>query len=237
MQWQDQGIVLSVKQFSESSRIVTVFAKSIGKTSGLVKSIKSSIQIGDVCDITWRGRNLESLGTFKIENLFSPFAFVFNNPKELFALESACALCLSGLPERAPHEKLFDELKVLFFSITQENWLADYVIFEKNFLTEVGMGLNLSKCAVTGQKTGLKYVSPKTGRAVVQDVGEKYKNKLFSLPEFMLDGANRNPSTDEIFLGLNMTGHFLNMYFSSVSNKNLPLSRNYLIDALRNGAA
>jgi hypothetical protein len=53
----------------------------------------------------------------------------------------------------------------------------------------------------------------------------------------MLDGANRNPSTDEIFLGLNMTGHFLNMYFSSVSNKNLPLSRNYLIDALRNGAA
>ncbi|MBE6447239.1 MAG: DNA repair protein RecO [Alphaproteobacteria bacterium] len=235
MQWQDQGTVLAVRQFSESSRIVTVFARSVGKTSGLVKSVKTSIQLGDVCDVTWRGRNLESLGTFKIETLFSPFAFIFDNPKELLALESACSLCLNGLPERAPHQMLFDELKTLFFNITQENWLADYVIFEKDFLAEMGMGLSLSKCAVTGQKTGLKYVSPRTGRAVTQEVGEKYKNRLFSLPEFLFNESEKNPSVDEIFLGLDMTGHFLRMYFNSVNDKSLPLSRNYLIEALRSG--
>ncbi|GHU10672.1 hypothetical protein FACS189449_00560 [Alphaproteobacteria bacterium] len=63
MQWREECIILSLKAFSESSRIVTVFNKSPGKTSGLVNGMKASIQPGDVSDVCWRGRSAERLGT------------------------------------------------------------------------------------------------------------------------------------------------------------------------------
>ncbi len=236
MRWQEQGIILAVKPFSENSRIVTIFNKNIGKTRGLLKGLKASIQLGDICDISWSGRTSEQLGTFKIETLFSPFSFVFQNPMEVLAIESACTLCLNGLPDRAIHENLFEALRSLFFSVTQNNWLIEYVLFEKTFLSEMGIGLDLSKCAVTGKRGGLAYVSPRTGRAVTKEAGEKYKEKLFKLPGFLVDNSKENVSKEDIFCALEMIGHFLKIYFCDTNSKELPLSRNYLIEGLANGA-
>ncbi|GHU10677.1 hypothetical protein FACS189449_00580 [Alphaproteobacteria bacterium] len=189
MQWREECIILSLKAFSESSRIVTVFNKSLGKTSGLVKGMKASIQPGDVSDVCWRGRSAERLGTLTIENIFSPFVHVFKNSAGVFAIDSACSLCRNGMPEKAPHPELFDELKSLMLAISRRDWIVDYVFFEMKFLSEVGFGLDLSKCALTGATEGLAYVSPKTGCAVTAEAGEKYKDKLFKLPEFLLSGC------------------------------------------------
>lgn len=231
MQWQAQSIILSVKQFGENSRIVTVFNRDIGKVSGLLKNSKIVVQIGDLSDVIWKGKSIDQLGTFKIENVFSAFSFVFNNPIEILAIDCACTLCVNGLPDRAPHEQLFDSLKLLMFNIVKNNWFADYVFFEKIFLSEIGMGLDLSKCAVTGKKDNLFYLSPRTGRAVIKEVGEKYKDKLFILPEFLLKDFVL-PSNDDILSALNITGHFLEMFFHGINGKKLPLSRNYLIQNL-----
>ncbi len=233
MHWKEKAIILSIKSFGENSRIITLFNRSIGKTRGLLKGLKLSIQPGDICEICWRGRNSEQLGVLKIENLFSPFSFVFNNPMEVLAIESACTLCINGLPDRAPHVELFDSLHSLLLKITQDNWLSDYVLFEKSFLAEMGVGLDLSKCAVTGKKEGLVYVSPRTGKAVIKEVGEKYKNRLFKLPQFLLENSKVIPSLNDIFSALNMLGYFLKMYFED--NKELPLSRHYLIEELMKG--
>ncbi len=233
MHWKEKAIILSIKNFGENSRIITLFNRSIGKTRGLLKGLKLSIQPGDICEVCWRGRNAEQLGVLKVENLFSPFSFVFNNPMEVLAIESACTLCINGLPDKAPHSELFDSLHSLLLKITQNNWLSDYVLFEKNFLAEMGVGLDLSKCAVTGKKEGLVYVSPRTGKAVIKEVGEKYKNRLFQLPQFLLENSKVIPSLNDIFSALNMLGYFLKMYFED--NKELPLSRNYLIEELMKG--
>ncbi len=45
-------------------------------------------------------------------------------------------------------------------------------------LEELGFGLDLSKCAVTGVTDDLMYVSPRTGRAVSAEAGEPYKDRL-----------------------------------------------------------
>ena len=45
-------------------------------------------------------------------------------------------------------------------------WTTDYLRWELRLLEELGFGLDLSACAVTGATEGLAFVSPKTGRAV-----------------------------------------------------------------------
>jgi DNA repair protein RecO (recombination protein O) len=231
LQWQESSIVLSARLFAENLRIVTVFNETFGKTSGLVRGIKTPIQFGDVSHVLWRGRAPEQLGTFQVENVFSPFCHVFTDSRRILVIESACTLCSKGLPEKAPHPRLFNALKSLFLSITREDWLINYVFFEISFLAEVGMGLDLSKCAVTGQTDNLFYVSPCTGRAVTKAVGENYKDRLFRLPSFLVSNDNC-PSNTDIFSALEMTGHFLQMYFYGISCRELPLSRDYLLTEL-----
>ena len=228
MQWRDESIVLSVRTFSEDSRIVTVFNKSVGKCSGLVRGVKSFIQPGDISDVVWHGRTINQLGTFAIENVFSPFCHVFNDAPKIFAIDSACTLCANGLPDRAPHVKLFESLKTFLLSVSQENWIASYIFFELCMLSEVGYGLNLTKCAVSGEQDGLCYVSPKTGRAVTKEIGDLYKNRLFHLPDFLVSGE-RNPTINDALCAMKITGHFLSMYFSGINKKNLPNSREYIL--------
>ncbi|MDR0581190.1 MAG: DNA repair protein RecO [Holosporaceae bacterium] len=224
MQWRENGVILSSKLFAENSRIVTLFNRTIGKTSGLVRGVKTPIQLGDIDDVIWRGRTVEQLGTFKIENIFSPFIHAFNDYMGIFAIESVCFLCHRGLPEKAPHPKLFDALKELLLSISRMDGLINYVFFEIKLLAEVGFGLDLSKCAVTGKSDDLRYVSPRTGCAVSEKVGEKYKDRLFILPQFLIF-RDDHPTDEDIFCALRISEHFLKTYFCGINGGKLPLSR------------
>ena len=233
MQWEDVCIVLAVKNFSENSRIITVFSENFGKTSGVIRGVKTSIQKGDICNVAWIGRTAEQLGTFKVECIFSPFIYVFKNALGTLVIESACTLCLNGMPEKSPHTQLFNSLKSLFMSVANNDILIKYAMFEVSFLAEVGHGLDLTKCAVTAKKKDLFYVSPKTGRAVTKDVGENYKERLFVLPSFLLNnGENKNATDSDIFNALKLTGYFLEIYFYGVNKKKLPLLREMLINEL-----
>ena len=51
------------------------------------------------------------------------------------------------------------------------DWPSAYLRWEVLLLEELGFGLDLTRCAVTGATEGLAYVSPKTGRAVSADGG------------------------------------------------------------------
>jgi DNA repair protein RecO (recombination protein O) len=234
MLWRNLSIILACKQFSESDKIVTVFNKNIGKTSGMFRGSKCAFQLGDVSDISWRGKSIDHLGSIKIENIFSPFRYAFNNSIGMFALESACALCMNCMPDHVPHQELFESLKAFLLSMvsTKENWLERYVFFEISLLKEIGYGLNLEKCAVTGKTEGLCYVSPKTGCAVTEEVGHRYRDKLFPLPQFIIQDnespENDGPTERDISCALDISGHFLKMYLGNTSGKELPFSRKCL---------
>ena len=51
-------------------------------------------------------------------------------------------------------------------------------------LNDLGFGLDLNQCAVTGKTNDLVYISPKSGRAVCADAGQPYADRLFKIPEF-----------------------------------------------------
>ena len=71
------------------------------------------------------------------------------------------------MPEREPHPRVFDGLLHLIAHLPQgQAMLTDLIRWEAVLLADLGYGLDLTSCAVTGETAGLAFVSPKTGRAV-----------------------------------------------------------------------
>jgi DNA repair protein RecO (recombination protein O) len=75
-------------------------------------------------------------------------------------------------------------------------------------LEDLGFGLDLTQCAVTGVQDNLSFVSPKTGRAVSDGAAEPYRDRLLKLPRFLTpeDGA---VVPNDLVDGLALTGFFL----------------------------
>jgi DNA repair protein RecO (recombination protein O) len=98
-------------------------------------------------------------------------------------------------------------------------------------LAALGFGLDLSRCAVTGLRNDLVYVSPRTGRAVSRDAGRPYHDKLLTLPAFLL--GETSASAGDIVAGLNLTRHFLLHHVLAPQGARLPPARDRLAERMR----
>jgi len=98
--------------------------------------------------------------------------------------------------------------------------------FELQLLAELGFGLDLERCAATGERADLVYVSPKSGRAVSRAAGALWQDRLLALPAF-LSGAEVNdlPTVEDIANGFALTGFFLNRYVLEPRGGTLPEAR------------
>ncbi len=95
---------------------------------------------------------------------------------------------------------------VLVSSTDTIAWAVRYVQWELDLLAEIGFGLDLERCAVSGDKAGLAFVSPNSGRAVTARAAEPWRERLLPLPAFLSGGAADLPA---IAQGLALTGSFL----------------------------
>ena len=98
-------------------------------------------------------------------------------------------------------------------------------------MQELGFGLDLSRCAATGVTDDLIYVSPRTGRAVSRAAGEPYRDRMLTLPPFLLSSQSRLASGD-VRAGLDLTAHFLEQFIFNPLNRPLPPARLWLVDRL-----
>ena len=110
MEWNDEGIVLSVRAHGETSAIAEVFSRGHGRCAGLVRGGRSRqmrpvLQIGNCVDATWKARLAEHLGGFRLELQRGYAATAMESPARLCALSSMCSL-LRLLPERDAHPTL-----------------------------------------------------------------------------------------------------------------------------------
>lgn len=122
-------------------------------------------------------------------------------------------------------------LTVFFNLIDEENWIAHYSYFEFYLLEYLGIGLDLSECSATGTTENLRYVSPKTGKAVCAEAGEPYKDRLFAYPAFIV-GQKYHPEEREICDLLKMTGFFLRKNFFQTHGLKFPENRASLLSNL-----
>jgi DNA repair protein RecO (recombination protein O) len=107
--------------------------------------------------------------------------------------------------------------------------------WELGLLAELGFGLTLDRCASTGARENLIYVSPRSACAVSAEAGEPYKEKLLPLPAF-LRGASNGASREEAIAALTTTGYFIETRILHLSDKTLPDARRRLVDLLKESA-
>ena len=151
----------------------------------------------------------------------------------MLGFNSMLSILLITLPEREPFEKIYSKTIGLIELIeNRDDWIAKYVEWELFILSELGYGLDLSICVVSGEKSNLIYVSPKSGRAVSESAGKEWKNKLLALPLFLLQEQNC-VSSGELLDGLTLTGYFLRKWaLPNIERKSLPNARQRFINSL-----
>lgn len=232
MDWQDEGALLSVRPHGEASAIVEVFTRAHGRHAGVVRGGTSRrmapvLQPGAQVQVVWRARLGEHIGSFAVEPLRARTG-VMGDAGRLAALTSVCALLRLALPEREAHGALWgDTVGLLDLLEDGRDWALAYLKWEVRLLEDLGFGLDLSSCAVTGATEGLAYVSPRSGRAVSRAGAGEWAERLLPLPACLTGGA---PGPGDLAAGLALTGHFLRKGLAPVlDGRDLPEARARLV--------
>lgn len=235
MEWRAEGTLLAVRQHGESAAIIEVLTEAHGRHLGVVpggagRRLTPVLQPGADLDCTWRARLETQLGTFTVEPLKNRAAALMSEPTELAALATVCALLSVALPERAPYPALCRASRTLLDLIgSAPDWPAAYLRWELGLLEQMGYGLDLTSCAVTGARTGLVHVSPRTGRAVSAAGAGHWADRLLPLPACLTGAAPAEG--DGLLAALAVTGHFLDRHLVP-GDRGLPPARARLLARL-----
>lgn len=235
MDWRDEGALISVRRHGETAAIIEVFTALHGRHAGVVRGgtsrkIAPVLQPGAQLDVTWRGRLEEHIGTFTVEPLKSR-AGLMSDRLALAGLNAICALLHFALPEREAHPDLYAATVNLLDCLgAKQDWVLDYLRWELMLLEELGYGLDLSRCAVSGGREDLAYVSPKSGRAVARDAAGDWADRLLPLPACLLGQGPATPG--QLTAGLSTTGHFLEHRLAHDLHRKLPEARRRFIEML-----
>ena len=240
MEWRDTGILLSSRAHGEHAAIIDVFTPERGRHAGVVRGgagrkMAPVLQPGAQLDVAWRARLEGHLGAFTVEPVKSRAAAVMGDRTALAGLNALCGLLQFALAERDPHPDLYERTLLVFDLLGEsEAWPLAYVQWELALLEELGFGLDLESCAVTGSMQELIYVSPRTGRAVSRQGAGEWADRLLALPA-CLRGVG-DGSLVGVPEALATTGHFLATWMApQLGNKPLPASRDRLVGLLSGG--
>jgi DNA repair protein RecO (recombination protein O) len=238
MQWSDEAVILGVRPHGETAAVVELFTRAHGRHLGLVhggrsRRLRPVLQLGNHVDVTWKARLADNLGHFALELRKGYAALLMDEPAALAAMTSMAVLARL-LPERDPHPNLYEVTQfVLGYLDVRPVWPALLVRWELALLDELGFGLDLASCAATGKNGDLRYVSPRSGRAVSAEAGEPYRDRLLALPAFLRGGAAGDVSGEDVLAGLALTGHFLEARVLGPRHAEMPEARSRLLSYLR----
>ncbi|MBJ27141.1 MAG: DNA repair protein RecO [Alphaproteobacteria bacterium] len=242
MEWIDEGIIVSSRHHGESSSVICLFTKEHGRHAGLVRGARNKnnsgiYQLGNGVTARWRARLTEHLGIFNCEMTDARAARLIEDNLRLEGLLSICSLIEIALPERHPYPELYSRT-ISFLDDFEDSasWIQNLIMWELKLLADLGFGLDLSVCALTGEKENLAYVSPRTGRAVTFAAGEPYREKLLSLPKFTIDQSSEGKisTKGDISAGLKLTEWFISRHLLSVRKTKMPAARNRLAKRWKN---
>lgn len=237
MDWRDQGALLSVRRHGETSAIIEVFTAEHGRHLGVVRGgasrkIAPVLQQGAQLDLTWRARLDEHIGSYSVEPIKSRASAVMDDRLALAGLNAITSLLAFVLPEREAHPQLYDQSVTLLDLLGNDPlWSYAYLRWEMALLAEMGFGLDLTGCAVTGSETELVYISPKTGRAVSRVGAGDWAGRLLPLPPALLGQGGADHG--EVAQAMSATGYFLTNHLArSLGDKQLPAARQRFAELL-----
>ncbi len=242
MQWTDEGIVIGTRKHGETSLIVELMTRGHGRHMGLVRGGRSRrwrpvLQAGNTLAVTWRARLDEHLGYYAVEPVVDRAARLMESAAAIYGVQATAAM-LRLLPEREAHPRLYEFLGAILEAFEDPHVAASLIArLEVLLLEDLGFGLDLGQCAVTGANDGLAYVSPKTGRAVTRSAGEPYQSRLLALPSFLLETPSGPvPPAAELAAAFRLTGYFLARHVYEPRGIEVPEARATFLNWLERSA-
>jgi DNA repair protein RecO (recombination protein O) len=215
LEWRDEGLVIGVKRHGETSAIIEALTKAHGRHLGLVRGgrsarLQSLLQPGNSLGLVWRARLDEHLGAYAIEPLNLRAGRLIASGLALAGVSYLGAL-LRLLPERDPHESLHEALEIIADHLDLADVAPTLIArFELQVLAECGFQLDLERCAASGSREDLIYVSPKSGRAISATAGAPWRDRLLALPAFLrVADALTAPTAGDLADAFRLTGFFL----------------------------
>lgn len=236
MEWRDEGTLITSRPFGETSAVIEVFTAEHGLHAGVVRGgtsrkVAAILQPGSQIEVSWRARLDDHLGSFTVEPRHSR-AILMSDHLGLAGLNAVCAMLRFALPERSAYPLLYQRTQALLAqmeALQAGSWLPSYLRWELLLLEECGFALDLLRCAVTGDRDDLSFVSPRTGRAVSRKGAGDWASRLLPLPLGLMGQGEM--STRELSQGFEITGHFLLREISGLrGQQSLPQARGRLMD-------
>lgn len=233
------AIVCALRSHGEHGAVVRLMTPDSGLLAAYVRGARGRrmrpvLMAGNIVEAQLSARTETQLPQAVVELVHSRGPLL-SEPLPAAAIEWATVLTATVLPEGQPFPRLYEALGGLLDAIeaapSASGWGAALVRYELLLLAELGFGLDLERCAVSGSNDDLVAVSPKSGRAVSAAEAEPYAGKLLPLPPFVTAGGRA--TWPEIAQGLDLTGHFLVRDLLTDRAKVIAEARERLVDRLR----
>jgi len=236
------AIVVALRPHGEHGAVVRLMTPEHGLQVAYVRGargrrLRPVLVPGNQVEAALSARTETQLAQGSVELVHSR-APLLAEPLPAAGIDWVSALTATALPESQPYPRLYEALDGLLSAIeaapAASGWGAALVRYELLLLAELGFGLDLDRCAVTGDNDELIAVSPRSGRAVSAAEAEPYLGKLLALPRFVREGGSA--SWSEILEGLALTGHFLMR--DVITDRSAPVgeARIRLVERLRRAA-
>ena len=242
MRFSTPAIVVALRPHGEHGAVVRLMTPEHGLQACYIRGargrgLRPVLVPGNQVQVTLSARTEAQLaqGTVELTHSRGP---LLQEPLPAAAIDWISALTATALPEGQPYSRLFQAVDGLLAAIeaapSASGWGAALVRYELLLLAELGFGLDLETCAVSGSNDDLVAVSPRSGRAVSAAEAEPYAGKLLPLPRFVIAGGTA--SWPEILDGLALTGHFL--LRDVITDRSAPVAeaRIRLVERLRRAA-
>jgi DNA repair protein RecO (recombination protein O) len=236
---QTKAIVCALRSHGEHGAVVRLMTPADGLQAAYVRGARGRrmrpvLMAGNLVEASLASRTDAQLPQATIELVHSRGP-ILSEPLPAAAIEWATVLTATALPEGQCYPHLYEALEGLLDAVEAApsalGWGAALVRYELLLLAELGFGLDLERCAVTGVNDDLVAVSPKSGRAVSATEAEPYRERLLPLPAFVRAGGGG--TWQEIAQGLELTGHFLARDVLTDRSRPIFEARSRLVDRLR----
>jgi DNA repair protein RecO (recombination protein O) len=242
MRIETQAIVCALRSHGEHGAVVRLLTLEDGLQAAYLRGARGRrmrpvLMPGNLVQAQMSARTESQLPQATVELIHSRGALL-SEPLPAAAIEWATVLTATALPEGQPYPRLYQALTGLLDAIeaapSANGWGAALVRYELLMLAELGFGLDLTSCAVTGGSDDLVAVSPRSGRAVSAGEAEPYADRLLPLPAFVREGGIGN--WRDIVDGLDLTGHFIDRDLLTDRSRPIVEARRRLVDRLRRAA-
>lgn len=239
MRFEAKAIVCTLRSHGEHGAVVRLMTADHGLQAAYVRGARGRrmrpvLIAGNIVEAQFSARTETQLPQAAVELVHSRGPLL-SEPLPAAAIEWVTVLTATVLPEGQLYPRLYEALEGLLDAIeaapSASGWGSALVRFELLLLAELGFGLDLERCAVSGANEQLVAVSPKSGRAVSALEAEPYAGKLLPLPGFVREGGIG--TWKEIDEGLALTGHFLVRDLLTERSQPLADARSRLVDRLR----